>query len=230
MDSTFLKWEVYNWDTVCKVTKYGKVLFFNLIKPKILVPAYKLGFQKKDTTIFNYDSGILIAEEAQLPNKGKWSYSGSSSPIQFSAENNSTTEVHGLLANNTPGSWTVYWIVENAICPADTDIAYISSSVVHPYKGFSPGYGYIGTDGQSYDEVYLIEGIQYESNFKLTIISSWNKVVYSYQGAGDQWKGWDGKGNQFDNKGNDMPEGTYYYILEFRNQKLTGPILLRRKG
>jgi hypothetical protein len=53
-------------------------------------------------------------------------------------------------------------------------------------------------------------------------------VVYYYNGSGEKWTGWDGKGNQIDNNGKVMPEGTYYYILQVKDQKYTGPILLRR--
>ncbi len=229
LDSTSLKWHVYNWDTTCSVTNYGKVIFYDIPKPRILVPAINYN-HFNDTTVYNADISTLKADTVVYPNSGKWSVGSSGTNLHFTQDNMPTTLLQGLLQNGAAKTW-VYWTVQNAGC-MDTiyaDSARVTYSAIHPYSGFSPGFGFIGTDGKSYDEIYWIEGIEDEADFKLTIISSWNTVVYKYQGPGNQWKGWDGKGNQIDNDGNEMPQGTYYYILELKDRNLTGPILLRRK-
>jgi len=198
-------------------------------------PSFKKWMGRKDTTIFNLDTATLVANNIKYPNTGRWDYTSTGTSLQFTFLDRPATQVQGLLTNDIPGNWTVYWTVQNVGCPATEDTAFISSSRIHPYKGFSPGYGLKDPDGSPLDEYYWIEGIEYEQDFTLTILSGWNKVVYIYHGSGENWqsgngKGWDGKGNQIDNNGKDAPEGTYFYILEVKDQKYTGSILLRRKG
>ena len=232
LDTVNLKWNVYNWDSSCSVNLSSTILFYNNPVARILEPAVNFTGEK-DTLVFNHDLCTLHADTVLYPNTGRWSYTSSGSAVQFSPENSPTTQVSPLLTNGIPGKWKVYWIVQNPGCRSamemSIDTAIIESMKIHPYKGFSPGYGFKNSDGKLLDEVYWIEGIEYEPDFTLTILSGWNTLVYFYHGSGDQWTGWDGKGNQFDNNGKDMPEGTYYYILEVKGQKLTGTILLRRK-
>jgi hypothetical protein len=230
LDSVYVIWNVYNWDSTCSINRYSKMFFYSKPVASIQEPSFKRWIGRKDSTIFNHDTGILRADSIIYPNTGMWTYATTGTPVQFSPVDRPTTQVQGLLNNDTPGTWTIFWTVQNPGCPSVVDTAYVASSRIHAYKGFSPGYGLKTPDGKPLDEVYWIEGIEYESDFKLTVLSSWNKVVYMYHGSGLQWTGWNGKGNQIDNNGKEMPEGTYYYILEVKDQKYTGPILLRRKN
>ena len=76
---------------------------------------------------------------------------------------------------------------------------------------FSPN-----NDGKS--DTFKILGLENYPNFKLQIIDRWGTEVYNYNNNGSLnpvW--WDGK-----LKGRQVPEGVYYYTLDF-NDQITKP-------
>jgi uncharacterized repeat protein (TIGR01451 family)/gliding motility-associated-like protein len=85
-------------------------------------------------------------------------------------------------------------------------------------EGFSP-------DGDGINDTFVIGGLfdLYPQN-KITIIDRWGQFVFSAEPYHENW--WDGKNF----RGEDMPPGTYYYVLELGpgNSPIRGFIYLAR--
>jgi gliding motility-associated-like protein len=85
-------------------------------------------------------------------------------------------------------------------------------------EGFSP-------NGDGINDTFVIGGLfdLYPQN-KITIIDRWGQFVFSAEPYHENW--WDGKNH----RGEDMPPGTYYYVLELGpgNSPIRGFIYLAR--
>jgi gliding motility-associated-like protein/uncharacterized repeat protein (TIGR01451 family) len=85
-------------------------------------------------------------------------------------------------------------------------------------EGFSP-------DGDGINDTFVIGGLfdLYPQN-KITIVDRWGSFVFSTEPYHENW--WDGKNY----RGEDMPRGTYYYVLELGpgNEPIRGFIYLAR--
>lgn len=81
------------------------------------------------------------------------------------------------------------------------------------YDGFSPN-----NDG--INETFLIQGIQAFPNNELLIFNRWGLLIYKVTGYQNDWRGtWDGK---------DLPSGTYFYILDLKDDTLTDEEKIRK--
>jgi gliding motility-associated-like protein len=65
-------------------------------------------------------------------------------------------------------------------------------------------------NGDEFNNVYLIEGVD-AADFSLEIYNRWGMKVFASTSPS---KGWNGK---LDNAGEVVPEGTYYYVLTFKD-------------
>jgi gliding motility-associated-like protein len=85
------------------------------------------------------------------------------------------------------------------------------------YTGFSP-------NGDGTNDTFVIEGIEEYPNNKLIIFNRWGNMVHQKNGYLNDWGGtWD------DDK--DLPDGTYFYILELnddKGRKFSGYIQIQR--
>lgn len=94
----------------------------------------------------------------------------------------------------------------------DVDTAYH----IHPYA-------LVTADGNGYNDVWMVENIEVYPDNGVEIINQQGVLVYSERGYRNTW---DGKNN----KGELLPEGTYYYRIGFMNSKKVykGYVLLVR--
>jgi len=97
-----------------------------------------------------------------------------------------------------------------------------STAIIIP-NGFSP-------DGDGINDTWEIQGLNGTTTYRLSVFNRWETKVYeTTQYAND----WDGTSNvsAFISSGNNLPEGTYFYILELNNgaPPMTGFIYIKRR-
>jgi gliding motility-associated-like protein len=101
-------------------------------------------------------------------------------------------------------SLTYIVCVPNRCDTAVARIFIVCSDSLKAYNGFSP-------NGDQFNQVFVIEGIERYPNHTLCIFNRWGeRVMFS---AGYQ-NDWDGKWN-----GQDLPDGTYFYLLRNEDDK-----------
>jgi gliding motility-associated-like protein len=70
------------------------------------------------------------------------------------------------------------------------------------YNGFSP-------NGDTQNDVFFIEGIDFFPNTAVTVYDRWGNSVYSSKNYRNDWNG------TF--KGGVVPDGTYFYLVRLEN-------------
>ncbi len=110
----------------------------------------------------------------------------------------------------------LYRICNQDGCDSAMIRIYIRCPKVKVYNGFSPN-----DDGEN--ETFTITDIDLFPNNEVTIYNRWGNEVYFKEGYKNEWKGtWNGK---------ELPDGTYYYVLELNDDEhtmLTGYIQIQR--
>ena len=96
--------------------------------------------------------------------------------------------------------------------PNDTDessvTVFTGDAELNIPQGFSP-------NGDGVNDVFVIRGIERYPNNEFTIINRWGNIVYKANGYQNTWNGKATEGVKFG--GDDLPEGTYFYILDLGN-------------
>jgi len=97
------------------------------------------------------------------------------------------------------------YVVCSELCPDVCDTAFVFIRVLDregPPNAISP-------NGDGQNDVWVIpESVNYEFR-RLTVVNRWGDIVYESREYNNDWGG--------TYKGNLLPEGTYYYILELEN-------------
>ncbi|HQB86376.1 MAG TPA: gliding motility-associated C-terminal domain-containing protein [Bacteroidales bacterium] len=175
----------------------------------------------KDTIIHSFDR--IIRLQASAPTHGgtgKWTLlNGSGS---FDNDNTPNPLVSGL----SEGLNTFLWTVTRGACKLEDEIQVTVLNLFIP-EGFSPN-----NDPGGYNNTFRIKGLDTDKQLaELTVINGAGIEVFRTSNTGgSEWVDWDGKNM----KGNDVPEGTYYYLLKLiskeNNQvfKKSGFIVLKR--
>ena len=136
------------------------------------------------------------------PGSGQWyTYNLTQATIADSLD--PFTEVTTL----NPGYNFFRWVVTNGICIASDTVylIYDTHCDLELPTAFSP-------NGDSYNDGYEIRGIEAYPNNVFRVFNRWGNEVYSKVNYTDrEWMG-------TNNSGADLPEGTYYVILEILDQ------------
>jgi gliding motility-associated-like protein len=135
-------------------------------------------------------------------------------------DSESKSEVWNLSAGRNLFVWTI----TNGLCDI-SDSVYIELLADKTPEGFSP-------NGDAWNNTFIIEGLNLSQQqiAELSIINGAGTVVFTTTNRdGQEWVDWDGKNN----KGVELPDGTYYYLLTLSNQdksvrKKSGFIELKR--
>ena len=153
---------------------------------------------------------------------------GSTSTSSWSLVNGAGTFVDptdpGTVVNGlTVGSNAFVWTVNNGECGTSADTMFVElkdcTTIIIP-DAFSPN-----SDGKN--DLFVIQGLEYYPDNAMLIFNRWgNKVLDRRRYQND----WDGRSEGNMNWGDQLPEGTYYYVLDLGNgdEALTGYIYLRR--
>ncbi len=129
------------------------------------------------------------------------------------------TEITGL----QPGTNIFRWVVENGACGNTADTVVITlrdCSILKVPDAFSP-------NGDGVNDTYVVDGINYYPNNSFKVFNRWGSKVYERSPYRNTW---DGKNEGQPSVGSDLPESTYYFILDPGDGKevITGYIYLRR--
>ena len=172
-----------------------------------------------DTTINTFDYMIqMVADPVFQGATGKWTLiEGSGS---FSNENSNTTRITGL----SKGINRFLWTVTSGACKLEDMVEVRVYDMFIP-EGFSP-------NDDSYNNRFIIKGLDLQNQTaELKIINGAGTIVYSTSNLNNNdWEDWDGKNN----RGIDLPEGTYYYLLRIESKgnsqvfKKSGFVVLKR--
>ncbi|WP_108808387.1 gliding motility-associated C-terminal domain-containing protein [Aquimarina spinulae] len=76
----------------------------------------------------------------------------------------------------------------------------------------------VSPNGDGVNDTFIIQGIEQFSNNELTIFNRWGVEVYRKKGYDNSWGGYS-EGRATIAKDEQLPVGTYYYILKIEGQK-----------
>ncbi|NQY10307.1 MAG: gliding motility-associated C-terminal domain-containing protein [Flavobacteriales bacterium] len=110
------------------------------------------------------------------------------------------------------GKFVYYANQIDGICLSDTvkiEISITSDCNIGVYSGISP-------DGDGVNDYFHIDGISYFTTMKVVIFNRWGDIVKSidkYNNDDADFR-WDGKNTN----GDDLPVGTYYYVIDLGDE------------
>jgi gliding motility-associated-like protein len=180
----------------------------------------------EDNLLLPYQFAALLEGSFDGDGTASWSYdfsSGEGEPV-FAAPGEKETEVRKLGF----GDNTFILSVTNGQCVADD----VSVTLTVPDLTIPQG---VTPNGDNINDYFNIEGLQYTFN-ELVIINTGGAVVYRSEDyrSDDPLNAWTG----LDLNGNEVPEGTYYYLLTIRGAQdmsvpeytanISGFLVLRR--
>ena len=187
------------------------------IDPKPESPVYA----GKDTTIYSFEKNFRMdaAPPVISGETGLWTVLDPMTGI-IADVSDPKTEVSNL----SRGKNLFLWTITNGPCNLADSVSIELYGDFIP-QGFSP-------NGDGWNNTFIIEGLNLmdQQIAELTVLNGAGTVVFSTSNRDNrEWINWDGKNN----KGVDLPEGTYYYILKITTKdnrviKKSGFIILKR--
>ncbi len=162
-----------------------------------------------DQTLDYLFETVLSASEPKTYESGEWIIASGTGVFDDKNENN--TRVSEL----SFGENDLIWTVANGVCSGSSDTVLIRvNNLVIP--------SLITPNLDGVNDFFVIKGIDTFRKARLSIFNRWGARVYNADNYGNNW---DGR----DNKGNLLPEDTYYYILQPENNKpIKGYLVIKR--
>jgi gliding motility-associated-like protein len=118
---------------------------------------------------------------------------------------NDTVTLIEQLADENQSGIRVLWTIEKGVCDIITDSVNITLNPIFTPTGFTPN-----RDGEN--DYLQFAGLEFADENKLVIFNRWGTEVFNQRNFSNN-PGWDGKNE----KGYDLPDDTYYYILTVMN-------------
>lgn len=128
------------------------------------------------------------------------------------------------MVNDLPeGMHYFQWTVDNGTCGTtmDTMLIYIEDCLTLTIPdAFSP-------NGDGVNDTYIIDNLESYPNNRLQIFNRWGSLVLD---RSPYLNDWDGRSENSINWGEELPESTYYFVLDVGDGRdaITGYIYLRR--
>ena len=127
---------------------------------------------------------------------------GGTKPYYYAWSNEATTkDISGL----SSGVYTLYLTDKNG-CAFEVSIDLSEPLMLELPTAFSPNFD---KDNQT----YFIRGVEAYPDNKLIVLNRWGNIVYTVNNYNNEWIG-------THQNGNDLPDGTYFVILEIDNKKI----------
>jgi gliding motility-associated-like protein len=166
------------------------------------VPVAVAGSDQELEYVFN----SLMSAELFYPEIGEWSLISGSGNI--GDIHSPTTTITGL----SVGENSFLWKVNNGYCEAAEDVKITVKDLFVP--------SVITPDGDGKNEYFRISAINGETS--LIIFNKWGNEEYTNSNYLNDWDG-------HNNKGSEMPNDTYFYILKLKNGDVRkGSVLIKR--
>jgi gliding motility-associated-like protein len=132
-------------------------------------------------------------------------------------DNQISTAVNPTHVYATSGTYTVRLIVGNA-CGLDTAYQVISEAIdLEFFNGFSP-------NGDGHNDTWRIPFLDYYSENTVKIINRWGSEVWKGSNYDNNKVIWNGENMN----GNQLPDGTYFYIIEYNQTNKEGWVIIKR--
>ncbi len=163
----------------------------------------------QDITLYN--SNPIVHLQATPPDAGQGTWSVIEGNAVFSEPHSPTT----LVSQLSEGNNILRWTITNGICPPVFDDVLIRLFSLFIPEGFSP-------NGDGKNDYFVIDGLDPGISYHLTIFERWGNIVYENPSYDNSWNG-------KDKNGNDLPDDTYFYMLE-KDKKIIqkGYVILKR--
>jgi len=143
--------------------------------------------------------------------------------LQGQGELDQPDQADAAVAGLALGANVFQWVVANGACGSTADTVVITlrdCSILVVPDAFSP-------NGDGVNDTYHIRGLEYYPDNTFQVFNRWGSKVYERKPYRNTWNGTnEGRPNM----GDDLPESTYYFILDPGKDKevITGYIYLRR--
>ena len=172
------------------------------------IESCNLGNSKGEFNFSDYDSLVKI--------------NSSDSVSFFESEENAQNNVNPILnttnfiALNTPK--TIFIRLDNG------SSCYSITSFLLTTKNCPPiVYNFVSADNDGFNDTFHIEGLKdIFLNHKISIYNRWGKLVWTGNNQSNEWEGYANNGLLIDN--NQIPPGTYYYVIELNDPNYTEPL------
>lgn len=129
--------------------------------------------------------------------------------------NNPILNTTQYIAQQTPKE--IFVRIDNNICYS------ITSFMLNTQNCFPHIYNYISSNDDQQNDYFVIEGLEgIFLNFKLNIYNRWGTMVWENSRSDIFFRGLSNKGFSINKE---LPEGTYYYILNLNDNKYPNPII-----
>lgn len=134
-------------------------------------------------------------------------------------DNGVSSEQNPVHEYGGPGPYVVTLIVSNA-CGSDTtsmllDIA--DPKLLGLYNAFSP-------NGDGFNDTWNVPMLEFYSDNTVTIVNRWGSEVWKASAYDNDQVVWNGKNLE----GDELPDGTYYYIITYGGEEQRGWVFIKR--
>ena len=104
-----------------------------------------------------------------------------------------------------------------------SDIVTLGSAQIIIPNAFSP-------DGDGVNDTWEIQGLNGSTPYRLSVFNRWETKVFETTQYNNDWEGTSNV-SSFISSGNNLPEGTYFYLLEFNDGQppLSGFVYIKRR-
>lgn len=175
------------------------------------------------------ESPVTIVSEKQLPNAVFTSslsglntftfVNASTDAISYLwdfGDNQASASANPIHVYAATGTYTVKLTATNS-CGSDIETQVVIVPELEFFNGFSP-------NGDGLNDDWNIPILNYYPVNDVTIINRWGSEVWKGINYDNKTVVWTGKNM----KGEDMPDGTYYYIINYNNTEKRGWVFIKR--
>ena len=183
----------------CQASASIEIIQSPPINAEISSPTNQSGYNI--STIGGSDGIINTTVSGGIPD---YTYSWSDNPTILTPDRSNLSE----------GTYTV--VITDAVgCSVELTITLTAPSQLVLPNGFTP-------NGDGFNDRFVIKGLEGYTNNTLTVFNRWGNIVYQQNGYNNDWNG-------VSNNGKDVPDGTYFIILEVQGfETLNGYLDIRR--